>query len=448
MATPSTPDILNAVQFGSSVDILINRESNSYTHTLYALLYTNGGQSREFVAQTTGERVEWTPPLDLVQYIPNATSLQAQIVCETYSSGAMIGTRSSNVFTISVPEDIKPVVESFAAEPVSDSVPSAWGLYVKGFSQARLTTVARGQYGATIQTYYVSGSKGLQISGASGSVTTGVLNEVGAYAVTVVVKDSRGRFAAKALSFTVVDYTPPAIRDVKFERCLADGTPDDDGIYLRVIGTILIASCKDKNSYTATVQYRLQGSSTWITAGAYTSGSAKIYNAKFTDNAYEVRLTVTDALRSSYASDVLDIGTVLYDFDPDAKNLEFLVPIEAPNHRDGIVDCGISRIDSTNYWIYRKWDSGYAELEIGLPVTPASSTAGGNIYFSDIISVALPFPVTSGVRITGVAGKMCYVANVDISADKNKIEFRLGRGTPIDTSASTWVNIRVSGFWK
>ena len=329
---PSISTSTGAVQFGAAITIQTNRENASYTHRLDMLLNNGKGQMlEEHIASDVGASITWTPPLNLMEHIPNAASGRAKIRCYTYDrTGAFVGMGFSDYFTISVPDSAKPVITSFTASRINNGVPDSWGLYIKGVSQAKLTTVASGQYGATIQSYRVSSaSMDLQIPSMYDAVsTTGILTQATTYALYTTVTDSRGLTASQAVRFEVVDYAPPVIQNAKFERCLADGSPDDDGAYLRVSADITISSCKRKNTYTAQVQYRRQGGSAWTTVGTYDAGgAAQVFDAGLPDSACEVRLVVTDALKTSTAEALLDIGIVIYDYDPDSNSLRFLVPV-------------------------------------------------------------------------------------------------------------------------
>ena len=329
---PSISTSTGAVQFGAAITIQTNRENASYTHRLDMLLNNGKGQMlEEHIASDVGASITWTPPLNLMEHIPNAASGRAKIRCYTYDrTGAFVGMGFSDYFTISVPDSAKPVITSFTASRINNGVPDSWGLYIKGVSQAKLTTVASGQYGATIQSYRVSSaSMDLQIPSMYDAVsTTGILTQATTYALYTTVTDSRGLTASQAVRFEEVDYAPPVIQNAKFERCLADGSPDDDGAYLRVSADITISSCKRKNTYTAQVQYRRQGGSAWTTVGTYDAGgAAQVFDAGLPDSACEVRLVVTDALKTSTAEALLDIGIVIYDYDPDSNSLRFLVPV-------------------------------------------------------------------------------------------------------------------------
>ena len=328
----SIPSIsVTAGVFGQSMTVYTNRESTSYTHYLTALLYAGKAPAESVIASGVAASVQWTPPMDLMEHIPNAASARARIRCTTYDAkGGLVGLAFSDYFTINVPSSAKPIISNVTAERVNNGVPDSWGLYIQGHSQARIKTTASGQYGAAIKSYEISRASAYApalptMYGAD--VTTGVLTEAGLYPLTVRVTDSRGLVSTQSTRFEVVDYAPPKITDAKFERCLADGTLDDDGTYLKAFARLSISPCKRCNSYTASVQYRVKGATNWQTAGTYTSGATKIYGINMGDSAYEVRIALQDALRTSYAASTLDIGTILYEYDPTKNELIFRVPV-------------------------------------------------------------------------------------------------------------------------
>lgn len=305
----------SSVEMETPVTIFTNRK-DAYTHTIS---YTFGGASG-IIATGVGDSVSWTPPPTLANQIPNDNTGICIISCETFSGGSSVGTRTVNL-ELKVPASVVPTITAFTANRVDNGVPSSWGIYVKGYSKVRLLTTAAGAYGSTIQSYSVSGG----LSGAD--VTTGVLNTVGENKFSVTVKDSRGRSATANVSIIVVDYTKPSISSVSFARCDVNGTDNDDGTSIKTYGVIAIASCEGKNGYTAQVQYKLATASSWVNAGAYSSGNTSVYAVGLTDETYDVRIAVTDGINTVYATDVLDVGIVIQEYHRAEKVLEFKVPI-------------------------------------------------------------------------------------------------------------------------
>lgn len=92
--------------------------------------------------------------------------------------------------------------------PDDGEVPSAWGIYVQTKSKVKLTiNGAAGSYGSTIKSYSITG--GGYSGSASGTLTTGFLNNSGTITFKATVTDSRGRVSAGVISITVTAYSPP-----------------------------------------------------------------------------------------------------------------------------------------------------------------------------------------------------------------------------------------------
>lgn len=442
MAIASTPTVAaGGKEFGLQTTIYTNRKNTTYTHTLDALLYTGSKIIESEIAQNVGASAAWVPPLELMQHIPNATSARARIRCRTYDSvGSFVGYAFSDYFDLAVPAAAAPTISSFTATPIGNGVPAAWGLYIKGYSQPHFRISAAGKYGATIKSYIIrqTSTTGPRIPPLyDPDIESGVLTQAGTCTLKATVTDSRGLTATKTLTLEVVDYEPPRISDAKFERCLADGTPDDDGTYLKVYAKLSISPCKGKNSYTATVQYRIKGASTWQTAGNYETAATKIYNIRMTDSIYEVRIALQDGIQTSYAGATLDIGTILYEYDPTGNELKFKVPVAFASGPDYVVDSGTS-----GSWRYQKWASGLVELWGAHQVKASSSTAIGNGYYSSQFSIALPFGMTGAV-VSGTASNICHICNADVEGQV--VVFRLSNYSGISTTTQYTARLHIKG---
>ena len=367
-----------------SVKVTISPHSDSFTHKVK---YTFGSASGEISLAAGAKTGTLTLPMSLLNQIPNTTSGTATVTLTTYSSGSAIGTETAQL-TIIAGAGIVPTISAFTAERVGQS---ALNMYIKGYDRARLKTTAAGAYGSTIKSYAITG-------GLSGeTVTTGVLWNSGKNSWTVKVTDSRGRTATASVSVDVVDYGTPTIQNGVFERCQADGTPDDDGTYLRVSAEISISSCNGANSCAAKVQYKLQTTDTWTDAGAFT-GSSQLYDLILSDQAYDARIAVTDKLSTGYAVATLDVGDVIMDYDPDAHKLDLLPNIV--NTRGSLQVQGNDVLypveeGENGIWTWIKYASGVAVCRGSKSidsVTAGQFTAWG-AWYSATIDPGEDFPV-------------------------------------------------------
>lgn len=98
---------------------------------------------------------------------------------------------------------------------------------------------------------------------------------------------------------------------------------------------------------------------------------------------------------------------------------------------------------SSGDWYYRKFSDGTFDAWGAFTVTPTSSTASGNIYYSNVISVSLPFTVTEA-NITGSVGAQ-YAWIVNTSSASTTVSFRIARGIAISTSTALTVKLHVHG---
>ena len=96
-------------------------------------------------------------------------------------------------------------------------------------------------------------------------------------------------------------------------------------------------------------------------------------------------------------------------------------------------------------WTYRKWNSGAVELWCNKTVSVASSTsATGSLYYSSMLTIAVPFPITNAV-ITGSTNNYRYLANLQ----HQNASISLNIVSPIAISTTTQpVQIIVYGKWK
>lgn len=275
---------------GSAGTISINRASSSFTHTLqYAFCGLTGT-----IATNVGTSYSFTPPKSWGNQIPNSTSSWGTIICITYSGGSEIG-RSNCRFDVSVSSDMVPSFSGLGVERIDGSVPSSWGIFVQGKSQAKLTVNgAAGSYGSTIKGFFITGGG---FSSGSSSLTTGYLGS-GTISFSGYVIDSRGkRSATKTVSISVVPYSNPSISSVSTYRCVADGGQSDSGTYFRAFARLSVASCSSKNSMNCVVKYRKTGSSGWMTAGSLTDNAPGIFGEGVIEEeaSYDVRYELSDA---------------------------------------------------------------------------------------------------------------------------------------------------------
>ena len=304
---------------GTAGKINISRASSSFTHTL---TYSFGNTSGTIATKTTATSVSWTPTLSLASQIPNATSGTCTITCTTYNGNTNIGSKTCT-FSLSVPSSIKPTISSLSASRIDGEVPSTWGIYVQTKSKVKLTVNgAVGSYGSTIKSYSITGGG---YSGSASTLTTGFLNNSGTITFKATVTDSRGRVSAEAsVSITVTAYSPPYFNSSLSQRCLRNGTLDDDGTYIHALVSFGYSTCGGKNTLTTSVQYKQVSAEQWTDAGitftadtAFTYGNGQIS----TETSYDVRYTLGDAFSTISVQEIVSTAAVVMDFKSGGKGV-------------------------------------------------------------------------------------------------------------------------------
>lgn len=311
----STPN----ATMGSATAIAISRASSSFTHTL---TYTFGTAAGTIATKTTSTSVSWTPPLSLASQIPKAVTGTCTVTCTTYNGSTKIGSKTCTL-TLTVPASIKPTITSLTAARVDGAVPGTWGIYVQTKSKATLTiNGAAGSYGSTISSYSITG--GGYTSTAS-SFTTGFLNTSGMVTFTATVTDSRGRVSAAAtVSISVVAYSPPSFASYLSQRCLSNGTVNDDGTYIRGLVSYSYASCSSKNTITRATYYKKASDTAWTNANAASSsGTAFTFGGGniSTETSYDIKYTLTDAFTTIAIQDIVSTAAVVMDFKRGGKGV-------------------------------------------------------------------------------------------------------------------------------
>lgn len=304
---------------GTAGKINISRASSSFTHTL---TYSFGNSSGTIATKTTATSVSWTPPISLASQIPNATSSTCTVTCTTYNGNTNIGSKTCT-FSLTVPTSVKPTISSLTASRIDGEVPSTWGIYVQTKSKVKLTiNGAAGSYGSTIKSYTITGGG---YSGSASTLTTGFLNNSGTITFKATVTDSRGRVSAEAsVSITVTAYSPPYFNSSLSQRCLSNGTLDDDGTYIHALVSFGYSTCGGKNTLTTSVQYKQVSATQWTDAGvAFASNTAFTYGKGqiSTETSYDVRYTLEDAFSTISVQEIVSTAAVVMDFKSGGKGV-------------------------------------------------------------------------------------------------------------------------------
>ena len=298
IARASSISSVSGTYLGSAVTVAISRKSSNFTHKVE---YSFAGSGYITASSSATTSATFTPSLSLASNIPNSTSGTLTVRVTTYNGSTKVGSSVTSTKTLSLPASVVPTISSVSASRINNSVPSSWGVYVKGVSGVTLAFGSvSGAYGSTIRSYSISGTG---VSSSSTSTSYNPIGSSGTLTYTFKVTDSRGRTATKTISISVVDYSVPSI-SVTASRCDSSGTVTGNGTYLRVTANYSISSVSGKNSVSSRSVRCNNVSNT-----TFTSGTAFTLAANCAiGSSYALTASVTDALGKS-ASVTYDIPT-------------------------------------------------------------------------------------------------------------------------------------------
>ena len=323
----------NVGEFGDEISIHMNRNSEAFTHTVRYQFGSKSGTIATGV--TTG--CKWVIPLTLMDLLPAVTSGSGTIYVDTYSGSTLIGTKYCG-FTATVPASVIPkcAIQVLDATNIKDT----YGNLVKGLSKLYVKTTATLAYSSPIASYNVN-ANGVRYTAAE--ITTGVLSKAGTTTVTATVKDERGRTSAAAsASFTVLDYTPPAINKLTVHRCDEDGTENERGEYVRVTFSAAISALNNKNTALYKLYYKKATASSWTEVSlvditnVYSVSNYEYVFAADGGSSYSVEVVASDRHNSASRSTSASTATMLMNFGADGSSIGLLKAAERP----GAIDVG------------------------------------------------------------------------------------------------------------
>lgn len=307
----TTPELsASSVDAGVGITISLPRASSSFTHDLS---YAFNGGSTVSIATGVATSQAFTPPLSLMNDIPNATSGVLVITVVTKNGATTIGTKTVNL-TVTVPTTGVP---DFTLTSVTESVAAlitmmggSSGPYIKLNSKPIVTLDSpAGYYGSTIASTSVQiGSQPAVVGSAwtSGSRTATLADAITQYGgtviVTAIVTDTRGRTKTRTTTINVLDYAAPAATGVEFKRANSGGTDTVLGTYLKIVHSSSVQSIfsgSQKNAIKYRVDYKLASSGSWTLGSVQTPGgltyATYILTSGFLANQkYDVRLVILD----------------------------------------------------------------------------------------------------------------------------------------------------------
>lgn len=303
-------------------------------HTYKLVLSLSGADDVEIDNIAAGsESCSFTIPSTWLAELPNSTSATATAVLYTYNNGELLGS-TSKTFTVSVPASVKPTISAFTATPHSaNATVDGWGVPVQGLSYLTLAVTAAAGTSASVVNVSFTGP-GIAQSSTAASGDTATVTSTGTLEYTVTVTDSRGRTATQTINVTSYEYANPIVHSLAAVRCMSNGTASDtDGNYLKALPVFVYSSVNGHNSLSVkTIEYKEHGSQTWLVgAAAAVSGSwSAVFGPADITKAFDVKITITDALGNTYALEVTVQSVVGFGLGLKNDRARFGGPCEEP----------------------------------------------------------------------------------------------------------------------
>ena len=286
-----------SVAQGSAIGMTLNIYDSGYYHVVR--WYRNADCQYSQSLNPGATNVSYTIPKSW----PTGT---ANVWLETYIDAGHTQRVGEEAYSFSItvdPASVVPTAGTLTVELVQPStVPSSWGVYVKGYSAAKLTLngCSPGN-GSSYKNILLSCGSQQQSTQNGTTFTTSALTETGAVTCKAKITNTYGNAAsATDQTITVYDYFSPIFASVIAYRCTSNGTPSDSGAYISVTASVNIASVNSKNKLvTLQAQFAPVGSETWSTAQTIGNGSATVIGGSISGTSgYQVQVTAIDGLQN------------------------------------------------------------------------------------------------------------------------------------------------------
>lgn len=282
---------------GVAQTITLSRKNSSFTDTV---TWSCGSQSGTIATKSSETSFTFTPDISLAAQNTAGTSVPITFTTTTYSGNTAVQSNSVAV-TEAIPASVKPTAAVAIDDPTGYA--TTYGAYVQSKSTLHIVTTPTLSYNSPINSYSVTADGNIY---NAAEVTTPVLQNTGAQAVSSVVTDKRGRASDAAVaSYSVLAYAQPTLSTCEIHRCDADGTTNPEGHYMSISFTGTVTPLNNHNSAVWAIRYRVTGASSWTNVplssltGNYSVTHQEIIAAADADT-FEVQVAITD-----------DFGTVI-----------------------------------------------------------------------------------------------------------------------------------------
>lgn len=233
----------NRLDFGQAITFTATSQNADVTNQLSYVV----GETEYSIGTITGNNsLTYTFSENLIKKFTDTAEVNI-VVNNVASNGT---TSTSNVY-LKVPNSYVPTISLIKLEDAGQSVFE--NVWIQNKSKLKATIEASGVEGSTIKTY-TSSISGFDQTYTTNPFTTQPLTTTGDRTLTVKVKDSRGREATRTQTIKVLPYNTPSISEFIVERCLQNGTLDNEGTYALITCKYNISSIDNANTKKLIVQ--------------------------------------------------------------------------------------------------------------------------------------------------------------------------------------------------
>lgn len=287
---------------------------STYSHE-FVVVFGNFRHSEILQAGRTS--ASFAIPLKWLEAIPYHQEGTGGLSIITKNGNNVIGSIDSRTFKVWVHESVLPVITSLTVEAVNDNpVVNSWGIFLKGYSKAKLTCKGYGVYGAPISTYQFTGR--YNITQSSNTYTGDILNNAGNDKFNCCVKDTRGKGRWGEEQFIYVhDYQKPQITEASVKRHPANNKK------IIIKSNYTYSDLEGRNSSKLRFYYKKTSSSEWLFHSDIEKNRELVPVQDFEEtSSYDFRFHVSDSLGNVSISEA-SISTidVLLDFKAGGKGL-------------------------------------------------------------------------------------------------------------------------------
>lgn len=487
----------NSLYLTGNISVNYTAQSASMYNRLY-IYHNDGGTLQQLIRRDIGNESSGTHVAtfylgDSLNLVYNAVTddnkATLRVVARTYADSSystQVGNDDYREITLYIPETetTKPVISITSVAPVHVLDSTFSGVFVQGYSKAKATFTAEGQYGASIVSAYMTVEGDVYES--TDDYTSVFLYNSGDVKVSITARDSRGFTNTVTQTIYVAPYSAPKIvaaadeRDIICARCDAEGNLSDTGTYLKIKvrrSYSKVISGEQKNF--CAIRYRYQDASaesygewTPLLEASYLD-SDEIESAPLLDgtlnikSSYNVQIGVIDSIGSQSSTtrnvpteevymhrgkNALAIGKYIeedYLIDIastwDVRVLGSLI-LATDDGGAPIADFVVSSGEADG-WTYTIWKSGVYELRGTHTVTTTEAgTLLSNMFYSEEFTVPTPFAVANAV-VLGTASDwfIPIYGGLSSTAGNNGIGFRVYHPNSFATGVSIDVSLYVRG---